>query len=90
VYDGKEIRAYVNATLTSNGNHNPFPYSGGIYSPEAHNRTEFGAEFGVGVSMSFGINQWTGLLGGLAVFDEALTQAQLADVCEWPTTGLYR
>ena len=56
----------------------------GIYSPEADNRTAEGAEFGVGVAMSFGYNQYTGLLGGLAVFGHALTQPQVAQVCAWP------
>ena len=61
-------------------------YVGGIYSPEAHNRT--GAEFGIGMSDcgGCGVNQYTGLLGGLAVFSEPLTSAQLTTVCDWPTT----
>jgi hypothetical protein len=88
------LNRYVNATLVPNpagGDHtrpklpssvNPYPYPGGIYSPEALNLT--GAEFGVGVSMSTGVNQYTGLLGGLAVFSEALDTLQMAEVCGWP------
>ena len=41
------------------------------------------AEFGVGVSMSTGINQFSGLLGGLAVFQHALTPVEVAEVCGW-------
>lgn len=84
VYDGKTISAFVNGSLAQNGKLNPYPYPGGIYSPEAANRTAHAAEFGVGVSMSFGVNQYTGLLGGLAVFSESLTQAQVTEVCGWP------
>ena len=84
VYDGRDIRAYVNGTLANNSKVNPYPYPGGIYSPEAANRSSDGAEFGVGVSMSFGVNQFTGLLGGLVVFNRSLSQSQLAEVCDWP------
>ena len=81
-YDGQFIRAYVNATLASNGAYNPFPLTGGIYSPEAFGKP--GAEFGVGVSMAFGYNQYQGLLGGLAVFNATLSSDEVAEVCAWP------
>jgi hypothetical protein len=89
VYDGAAIRAYVNGTLHANGAHNPFPYPGGIYSPEAAGKQ--GAEFGVGanfINTTVGgprvlSNRFKGLLGGLAVFDVALTPAELGDVCGW-------
>ena len=86
VYDGKAINAFMNATLARNGAVNPYPYPGGIYSPEKANRSFAGAEFGVGVSMSFGANQYTGLLGGLAVFGQALSAAELRQVCDWPAS----
>jgi hypothetical protein len=88
VYDGETIRVYVNATLAQNGAVNPYPLAGGIYSPEAAGRA--GAEFGVGVTPAFGFNQFEGSLGGLAVFNSALTPAQLAAVCEWPSTKTDR
>jgi hypothetical protein len=88
VYDGETIRVYVNATLSDNGNVNPYPLTGGIYSPEAAGRA--GAEFGVGVTPAFGFNQFEGLLGGLAVFNSALTPVQLGAVCEWPSQGSQR
>ena len=34
--------------------------------------------------MSFGVNQFTGLLGGLVVFNESLTSRQVKQVCNWP------
>ena len=97
VYDGAAIHAYVNGTLENNPaggslDHvplppsvNPYPYPGGIYSPEAHNKS--GAEFGVGMSDcgGCGVNQYTGLLGGLAVFSEPLTPSQVVEVCGWPS-----
>lgn len=82
-YDGSNIRAYVNATLAGNGAYNPFPLVGGIYSPESAGKP--GAEFGVGVSMAFGYNQYQGLLGGLAVFNSTLSPSDVAEVCSWPT-----
>lgn len=89
VYDGASISAYVNGTLNPNGVSNPFPYPGGIYSPEAAGR--IGAEFGVGanfINTTVGgprllSNRFSGLLGGLAVFDSALTAANVAEVCQW-------
>ena len=81
-YDGANIRAYVNATLSQNGDFNPFPLVGGIYSPEKAGKP--GAEFGVGVSMSFGDNQYQGLLAGLAVFNVTLSVDEVAEVCAWP------
>ena len=89
-YDGRTIRAYVNGSLVRNGAVNPYPYPGGIYSPEAAGRAAAGAEFGVGVSMSFGVNQFSGLLGGLAVFNETLSQAQVAEVCAWPSHPAFQ
>ena len=88
IYDGKQIKAYVNGTLAANSNVNPYAYPGGIYSPETANRSSAGAEFGVGVSMSFGVNQFMGLLGGLVVFNESLTPSQLTQVCDWPRRRL--
>ena len=83
VYDGKVIRAYVNATFVNNGDVNPYPLPTGIFSPEHAGRE--GAEFGVGVTPAFGFNQFEGSLGGLAVFDIALSQTQLESVCAWPS-----
>ena len=88
VYDGKQIKAYVNGTLAANSNVNPYAYPGGIYSPETANRSSAGAELGVGVSMSFGVNQFMGLLGGLVVFNESPTPSQLTQVCDWPRRRL--
>lgn len=85
VYDGANITSLVNGTLVRNGKTNPFPYPGGVFDPEANNRT--GADFDVGVSPSYGINQYTGLLGGLVVYDTALSVDQVRQVCQWPSVG---
>lgn len=91
VYDGQNIWAYVNGTFHPNNNatvhDNPFTYPGGIFSPEAHGAA--GAEFGVGantVNKTVGgpvvwSNHYVGQLGGLAVWNSSLTQAQVASVC---------
>ncbi len=83
VYDGAAIHAFVNASEVPNGSFEPFLYPGGIFSPESAGRQ--GAEFGVGVSPVFGVNQYVGLLGGLAVFSQPLTATEVAEVCAWPS-----
>ena len=81
VYNGTSILAYVNGTLVSNGTHNPYPLTGGIYKPADG---EFGAEFGVGLNR---VNEtvggppiWTnvfkGLLGGIGVWNVPLSDEQ--------------
>jgi hypothetical protein len=92
VYDpsGAGIAAYVNGTLRPNGGDNPFAYPLGVFSPEAAGVP--GAEFGVGanrVNETVGgpprwSNRWTGTLGGLAVWAQALSQAQVAAACALP------
>jgi len=87
VYDGTAIRAYVNATLAPNHAWNPFPLTGGIYSPEA--AQAFGAEFALfanRINVTAGgppmwSNRWEGFIGGVAVWSEALTAAQVAEAC---------
>ena len=89
VYNGTHILAFTNATMHAAGARNPFPLLGGIFSPEAAQRP--GAEFGVGanyINITVGSppvlsNRFRGDLGGLAVFDAALAQPDLAAVCSW-------
>jgi hypothetical protein len=89
-YDDANIRAWVNGTLIDNGSHNPYPLTGGIYDPE---RTGgYGAEFGVGLNRinasnpSNGhfvwANRYTGLLGGIAVWNTTLSQDDIAAACQ--------
>jgi hypothetical protein len=88
VYDGVQIVSYTNATMHS-ATMNPFPLTGGIFSPEATGRA--GAEFGVGANYINATadsprtlaNRFKGRLGGLAVFDVALAQSDVAAVCAW-------
>ena len=89
-HDGAAIRAYVNGSLVANGDRNPFPLTGGIYDAECVGG--FGAEFGVGLNRvnatSDGatggwhwMNRYEGLLGGIAVWNESLAEADVADAC---------
>lgn len=87
VYNGTHIIAYVNGTLALNGNANPYYYPGGIYNPEILHQP--GAEFGVGANVvnqtvnspPVASNRFSGKLGGLVVFAEPLSQADVAAVC---------
>ena len=88
VYDGEHIYAYVNGTLIANGDSNPYPLEGGIFSPRGL-PGRIGAEFGVGanrINSTVGgppqwSNKWAGLIGGIAVWDRALSGADVRDFC---------
>jgi hypothetical protein len=73
-YDGDYSRVYVNGELDAEENYNPFYYPDGIY-----NGKEEGAPFTVGAVSAHGKmnNFFVGLIGGLAVYDRALTEAEL-------------
>lgn len=87
-YGGGEARAYLNGVLDERTGRNPFPYSGGIYDGGAD-----GADFTVGavarpryVDMHEGApfevghvqaNFFHGLMGGLAIYDRALTSREV-------------
>ena len=87
-YDDETIRVYVNGTFAANAARNPFPMAGGIWSP-AGEPGRVGAEFGVGanrVNETVGgpftwANHFSGLLGGVAVWDTALAEADVARAC---------
>lgn len=75
-YDGREIRAYVNGQLEHEEHFNPFPYPEGIYDGG-----EDGAEFTVGANHVAGLinnNRFGGLIGGLAIYNRALTAEEMA------------
>ena len=89
-YDGAAIRAWVNGTLVANGPRNPFPLTGGIY--DAERVGGFGAEFGVGLNRVNATddgavggwhweNRFEGLLGGIAVWNVSLSDADVASAC---------
>ena len=74
-YDGKESRVYVDGKLDTLEQYNPFPYDDGLFDGGAD-----GADFTVGAVHRSGEwgNFFGGQIGGLAVFNRALTDAELA------------
>jgi hypothetical protein len=89
-YDGKQIAAFNNGTLERRGNGsggdsvyaNPFDYDKGIYRPAtpAH-----GGNFTVGSNVCDSPAQFEGRIGGLAVWDRGLTEAEVAQACATAT-----
>ncbi|WP_168118822.1 LamG domain-containing protein [Paenibacillus sp. HB172176] len=74
-YDGEYARVYLDGQLDKRDGFNPYLYDQGLYDGGSD-----GAEFTVGAvshSGSMG-NFYTGLLGGLAVFNTALTEEEIA------------
>lgn len=73
-YDGEYARVYLNGNLDSRDSFNPYLYKGGLFDagPE-------GADFTVGaVDRSGEMGNWyTGLLGGLALFNRALPESEI-------------
>ncbi|TLS51774.1 LamG domain-containing protein [Paenibacillus antri] len=74
-YDGAYARSYLNGSLDRRDGYNPYPYPDGLYDGGAD-----GADFTVGAVHRHGEmgNFFEGTLGGLAVFDRALTEAEMA------------
>lgn len=74
-YDGRESRVYVNGKLDSLEQYNPFPYTEGLYDGGKE-----GAPFTVGAVHRGGSwgNFFGGQIGGLAVFNRALEEKQVA------------
>jgi hypothetical protein len=73
-YNGRESRVYVNGKLDALEQYNPFPYPEGLYDGGKD-----GADFTVGAVHRGGEwgNFFAGHLGGLAIYDRALTDAEL-------------
>jgi hypothetical protein len=69
-YDGVEARVYLDGQLDERDRYNPYIYEGGLFDGGAD-----GADFTVGAVDRSGEmgNFFTGLLGGLAIFNRALT-----------------
>jgi hypothetical protein len=79
-YDGKKISVSLDGKFEEWENHNPFPYADGIFDGGAE-----GSEFTVGANHVADIennNQFGGKMSGLAVFDRALTDEELARLAE--------
>jgi hypothetical protein len=78
-YDARDSRVYLDGRLDSLARYNPFPYAEGLYDGGAD-----GAPFTVGAvhrSGSWG-NFFGGRIGGLAVFDRALSEEEIARLAE--------
>ncbi len=84
-YDGRFARAYLNGQLDVRGDRNPYAYDQGIYDGGPQ-----GGDFTIGAVTrpqtvddqlrdvgSVVANRFHGLLGGLAVFERALTDEQM-------------
>jgi hypothetical protein len=75
VYDGTDIRVYLDGALASNGASNPATYSGGIYNSSA--------AFNIG-AWNAGASLWfDGLLDEMAVFDRALSADEVAGIAAY-------
>jgi hypothetical protein len=73
VYDGSDVRIYVNGALSTNGSDNPMAYSGGIYDGTA--------EFQIGNrSNSYCAD---GLMCHAMVFDRALSANEILNIYEY-------
>ncbi len=79
-YEGQFIRVYLDGKLDEAKNFNPFPYAEGIFDGGAK-----GAEFTVGANHVAGMennNRFSGLMAGLAVFERALSDEEMAGLAE--------
>eukprot|EP01043_Picozoa_sp_COSAG02_P045115 COSAG02_NODE_4095_length_5788_cov_3.722271_1_plen_327_part_00 len=85
-YDGKQIAAYNNGILERRGNgtggdnfySNPFNYTKGIYRPPPGH---LGGNFTVGSNVCDSPGYFEGRIGGLAVWDRALSAAEVQRAC---------
>ncbi|WP_338876428.1 SMP-30/gluconolactonase/LRE family protein [Spirosoma sp. SC4-14] len=76
-YDGNQIKSYRNGEYDERENQNPYPYTEGIFDGG-----EEGADFTVGAVHRLGAigNDFVGQLGGLAVFDRALSADEIRQI----------
>lgn len=74
-YDGKQVKSYLNGKLDVRPERNPYSYEEGLFDGG-----EDGADFTVGAVYRSGEmgNWFTGAIGGLAVYDRALTDNELS------------
>lgn len=76
-YDGHQIKSYRNGLFDARADRNPYPYEEGIFDGG-----DDGADFTVGAVHRLGNigNDFVGQLGGLAVFDRALSDSEIAQI----------
>lgn len=74
-YDGSYAKAYLEGRLDVRGDLNPYKYEGGLY-----NGGDNGADFTVGAVYRKGEmgNWFSGQIGGLAVFNRALSEQEIS------------
>lgn len=79
VYNGTDIRIYINGTLDSNGGNNPYTYSGGIFNSV----TDFTiaspkkSQVTTGTTWSW---YWQGLIDDVALWSRALSASEITNV----------
>ena len=86
-YDGNEIRSYINGRFDKRDNTNPYRYKEGIFDAG-----DTGGDFTVGAVDRLGEmgNFFVGQLGGLAVFDRALTAEEIKVIhAQYPLNKQY-
>lgn len=78
-YDGTYAKAYLDGELDEREHYNPYRYEGGLFDGGPD-----GADFTVGAVDRSGEpgNFFTGLLGGLAMFERALAPEELARLAD--------
>ncbi|WP_020619315.1 LamG domain-containing protein [Paenibacillus daejeonensis] len=76
-YDGQTARCYLDGKLDEREQWNPFAYEGGLFDGGTD-----GADFTVAAVNRSGVpgNFYSGLLGGLAVFNRALTEEDIEGI----------
>ena len=93
-YDGRWISVYVDGELDSNGNHNPFSYEGPI-----HDGGDGGADFTIAQRdhphwphYPEGVPDYEegfdGRIGGLAIYDRALSSGEIRSLYRSTREGL--
>ena len=79
-YDSKQAISYHNGKLDQREERNPYPYPGGLFDGG-----QVDADFTVGSVTRSGEmgNFFVGILGGLAVYDRALSMNEMASLARW-------
>jgi hypothetical protein len=85
-YDGQHGYVWVDGQLDARAGLNPYLIPGGL-----HDGGPQGSDFTVGAVDRSGVigNFYTGLLGGLAVYDRVLTPAEMWALCRRPAPTSY-
>lgn len=78
-YDGQHAKVYLDGALDERESYNPYPYDTGLFDGG-----ENGADFTVAAVNRSGEmgNFYAGAIGGLAIFREALSPEELAELCK--------